>query len=409
MEGATTGSGLRSVLSSRRFNLWLAAQFTGNIGYSAWSIAVLWLAYQISGGLLLSALVLFVQYAIYSAAFVAGPFVDRVVDKRTVFLVVLPIESVTAALVGAAVVTGSLSIGVLLGSVVAMALLEDFWWTADNTVPRILVGQDNVLRAKGLQSASVGGGSLAGSSLGAALLILVGPGGGAFLFAGLLATSAVLMVPVRLRSTPVTGESLFGNFVEGWSILGRGKGRPLLQVGALLAVEGFFFGAPALLITLFANRDFGGSSHLYGLLFTAYVVGAVVSGLAIGRTNPRGYLGPLLIGATVAESAAIALAVVVLPGLLLSTGAWFLVGLASGIPVTLVYSYLQATAPPEAVGRVTSNLYLFPGIASAVGAVAFGLVSTAVSPSTLGYGVVVGLAGAGLMALVIPVVRKMRF
>jgi MFS family permease len=406
---STTGTGLRSVLANRRFTLWLGAQFTGNVGYSAWSISVLWLAYQISGTLLLSALVLFVQYGIYSITFIAGPFVDRVPDKRTVFLIVLPLESVTAALLGFAVVTGSLSVVLLLAAVVVMALLDDFWWTADNTVPRILVGKDNVLRANGLQSALVGGGSLAGYSAGAALLILVGPGGGAFLFAALLAASALLILPVRIRSTPAAQQSLFGDFIEGWSILGRGKGRPLLQIGALFAAEGFFLGAPALLVTLFANRDFGGSSHVYGLLFTAYVVGALVSGLAVSRANPRQYLGRLLVGAMVAEGAAIALAVVVLPQLLPSTGAWFLVGLTGGIPATLLYSYLQATAPPEAIGRVISNLYLFPGVASAVGAIAFGLLSSSFPPAMLGYGVGLGLVGTGIAAGGVPAMRGMRF
>jgi MFS family permease len=409
VEGSTAAAGLRSVLANRRYTLWLSAQITGNVGYSAWSISVLWLAYQISGTLLLSAIVLFVQYGIYSITFIAGPFVDRVADKRTVFLIVLPIESVTAALVGVAVVTGSLSVAFLLVTVVVMALLDDFWWTADNTVPRILVGKDNVLRANGLQSALVGGGSLAGYSVGAALLIAVGPGGGAFLFAALLATSALLILPVRIRSTPTAGQSLFGNFVEGWSILARGKGRPLLQIGSLFAAEGFFLGAPALLVTLFANRDFGGSSHVYGLLFTAYVVGAVVGGLAVGRTNPRQYLGRLLVGAMVAEGAAVALAVLALPQLLPSTAAWFLVGLAGGIPATLLYSYLQATAPPEAVGRVTSNLYLFPGVASAFGAITFGLLSSAFPPAMLGYGVALGLAATGIAAVTVPAVRGMRF
>jgi MFS family permease len=401
--------GVGSVLSNRWFRLWLAAQFTGNVGYSAWSIAVLWLAYQISGTLLLSALVLFVQYGIYSITFIAGPFVDRVADKRTVFLIVLPLEAVTAALIGVAVTTGSLSIGVLIVAVIGMALLDDFWWTADNTVPRILVGRDNVLRANGLQSALVGGGSLAGYSVGAALLILVGPGGGAFLFAALLAASAILMVPVRVRSPPVPEAGLFRDFVEGWSILARGRGRPLLQIGALFAAEGFFLGAPALLVTLFANRDFGGSSHVYGLLFTAYVVGAVAGGLAVSRANPREYLGRLLVGAMVAEGATIALAVLALPLLLPSVAAWFLVGLTGGIPATLLYSYLQATAPPEALGRVISNLYLFPGVASAAGALAFGFLSSTFPPALLGYGVGLGLVLTGIAAVAVPAVRRMRY
>lgn len=409
MAGSTPSTGLGSILANRRFSAWLGSQFASNLGYAAWSIAVLWLAYQISGTLLLPALVMFVQYGIYSLTFIAGPFVDRIRDKRTVFLIVLPLQAVVATVVGVAVFTGSFSVVPLLGAVVVMALLDDFWWTAGNTVPRILVGKDDLLRANGVQSAVTGGGSLAGYAVGAALLVLAGPDGGAFLRAAMLVTATVLIVPVGLLSAPAAERRLFRNLVEGWSILGRGKGRPLLQIGALFAAEGFFLGAPALLITLFAHREFGGSSHVYGLLFTTYMVGAIASGLVVGRANPRRFVGRLLVGATVAEGAAIALAVAALPQLLPSAGVWFLVGLTSGIPATLLYSYLQATAPPDAVGRVVSNFELFPAAASAFGAIALGLLATALPPALLGDGVGLGLVGAGIVALAVPVVRGMRF
>jgi MFS family permease len=407
--GTTTEGGLRAVLGLNRFYLWLAARFAGTIGYSAWSLSVLWLAYQISGSLVLSAIVLFVQYTLYAVTFIAGPFVDRQTDKRTVYLIVYPAEAVTAALLGVAVTTGHLTVPILLGAVIVMSVLEDFWWTADNTVPRILTGRENVLRAMGLAEALGGGGSLAGYSLGAALLVVVGPSAGAYLFAALLAASAILIAPVRIRSAKVRESRLLSNFLEGWRILFAGKGRPLLQIGTLFAAEGFFLGAPALLVTLFANRDFSGSSQVYGILFTAFVVGAVAGSLLIGRANPRAYLGRLLVSAMVAEGAAVAFAVAVLPSLPGSILAWFLVGLASSVPPTVFYSYLQATTAPDAIGRVISNIYLFPGVASAFGALAFGALSASLLPATLGYTVGIGLVAAGLAAFCVPAMRRMRF
>ena len=403
------GTGLRSVLANRRFVLWLASEFSGILGYSAWSISVLWLAYQISGTLLVSAFVLLVQYGFYAITFIAGPFVDRLPDKRTIYLIVYPVEAVAAATVGLALATGHLTVPLLLGAVAVMALLEDFWWVASNTVPRILVGKENVLRANGLAAASGSSGSLAGYSIGAALIIFVGVSGGAFLFAGLLAIAAVLIVPVSIASPPAPPTRLGTDFREGWGMLARGPGRPLLQIGALFAVEGFFLGAPALLITLFSNRGFPDPSHAYGLLFTAYVVGAVAGGLTVSRANPRHALGPWMAGSMVAEGAAVALAVLFVPQLFPSIAAWFAVGLASSVPPTLFYAYLQATTPAGAIGRVISNMYLFPGIASALGAVTFGAFALGLSPGMLGYLVAVGLVGVGVAAVSVPVVRGMRF
>ena len=352
---------------------------------------------------------LFVQYGIYSMTFLVGPFVDRVPDKRTVFLIGLPLQALIAALVGIAVLKGSLSVALLLGAVVAMAALDDFWWIAGITAPRILVGKENLLRANGLQSALVGVGSLLGYATGAALLILIGPGGGALLRAAMLAAAAILILPVGLRAPPSAERGLFRNFVAGWRILGQGTGRPLLRISALYAAFGFFLGAPVLLITLFASRDFGGSSYVYGVLFTTYMVGVVASGLAVGRTNPRRYLGRFFVSAMAAEGAMVVLAVAALPQLLPSAVAWFLVGLTGAIPATLLYSYFQAIAPPEAVARVIANLELFPSATSAVGAIALGLLSATLYPSTLGYGVGLCLMGVGIAGVAVATVRGMHF
>jgi len=399
---------LRSLLANRRFSLWLGSQVACNLGYSAWAISVLWLAYQISGTLLLSALVLFVQYGIYSLTAIAGPIADRVRDKRSVFLIVLPLQAIAAVLVGVFATSGMLSELVLLGAVAAMSLLDDFWWTTSNTVPRILVGKDNLLRANGVQTAFFGVGSLAGYAAGAALLIVVGPAGGAFLRAGMLALSAALLVPVAIPSVPTRVRRLFGSFAEGWSLLWRESGRSLMKIGSLFAAWGFFTGAPALLITLFANREYGASSFDYGLLFTAYMVGVIASGIAVGRTNPRRYVGKFLIVAMVAEGVTIALAVVTLPMLLPNAAVWFLVGLASGVPSTLVYAYFQAVAPPEAVGRIVSDLELFPSATGALGAVVLGVLATVVSPMNLGLYMGLALVVVGVVAFGVPTVRRMR-
>jgi len=354
-------------------------------------------------------LVLFIQYGIYSLTFLAGPFVDRAEDKRSIFLIVAPLQALVAGLVGVSLVLGSPPALLLLGAVAVMAVLDDFWWTAGNAVPRILVGRDNLLRANGIQSAVVGAGSLVGYGAGAALLVLVGPFGGAFLRSAMLVASVGFVLFLGLRSSPVGEQDLSHALVEGWSIMGRGNGRPLLQIGGFFAAEGFFLGAPLLLITLFASRGFGGSSYAYGLFFTAYMVGVVASGLAVGRMNPRRYVGPFLAGATIAQGATILLAVLALPWLVPSAVVWFLVGLAAGVPSTLLYSYLQAVAPPEAVGRLVSSFELFPAGASAFGAVALGILATTVSPTSLGIGTGLGLAVVGIIAIVVPAVRRMRF
>jgi MFS family permease len=402
----TTGFG--SLVRNRRFVLWMASVFCGGLGYFAWSISVLWLAYQLTGNLVVTALVLSVQYTIYAITFIAGPFVDRVSDKRRIYLVVYPIEAATVAVVGFAIRTGTLSVALLLASVVVMAILDDFWWTADNTVPPMLVSKENLLVANGLMTAAGGGSSIAGYSLGAVLLVIVGPSAGAFLFALLLVAAALLVAPVVLRSASTSDRRLLSNFLEGWSFLGRGKGRPLLQLGVVLAAEGLFLAAPPLLITLLSNRLFSNPGQTYGILFTAYVVGSLVGGLALGRANPRRHLGVVLVGAVVVQAAGLALALLFVPFTALDAGAWFVVGVATSIPSTVIYAFLQGTTPSDTIGRAVSNLYLFPGIASAVGAVAFGALSIVLAPLTFGYAIVLGILLAGVLIASVPFVWRLR-
>jgi len=225
----------------------------------------------------------------------------------------------------------------------------------------------------------------------------------------MLALSVALLLPVAIPSVPTRVRRLFGSFVEGWSLLWKQAGRSLLKIGSLFAAWGFFVGAPALLITLFANREYGASSFDYGLLFTSYMVGVIVSGIAVGRTNPRRYIGTFLILAMVAEGVTIVLAVVTLPMLLPSTAVWFLVGLASGVPSTLVYAYFQAVAPPEAVGRIVSDLEFFPSATGAIGAVVLGVLATSFSPTAIGTYMGMALVVVGVVALGVPSVRRMRF
>lgn len=409
VKGSESAGSLRSILAHRPFSLWLGSRFACNVGYSAWAISVLWLAYQISGTLLLSALVLFVQYGIYSLTAIAGPFADRAQDKRTVFLIVFPLQAITAVLVGVLLAFGSLSAAALLAAVAVISFLDDFWWLASNMVPRILLGTDNLLRANGVQATIGSAGSLAGYALGALLLTLIGPEGGAFLRGMTSVISALLLLPVAIPSVPTAARSLFRSFIEGWSLLWRQVGRSLLKVAALFAACGFFDVTPPLLITLFANREFGGSSFDYGLFFTSYMVGVIASGLVVGRANPRRYIGIFLVLAMVASGATIALAVMVLHFLAPSIGIWFLVGLASGVPPTLVYAYFQATAPPDAVGRVVSNLESLMSPTGALGAIALGILAAVLSPPSLGYTVALGFIGVGLVAFAFPTARRMGF
>ncbi len=399
--------GIRGLLRHRAYVLWLTAETSALLGFSAWSIAVIWLAYQVSGSIFDSALVIFVQAAIWASTSVAGPFVDRVRDRKKIYQVVLPAEGAIAVAVGLALRAHVLTIPALLAAVAAMSLMDDFWWTVNQTVPPTLLPRESLVRANGLAAATQGSSSIAGYSIGAVFLLLVGPEGSAFLFAALLGLAAVLLVPVRILAEPSPERNLWRSFRDGWRWLARPEGRPLLRLAGFFAATTFFSAAPPLLIELFASRRFAHPTTAYGILFTSEILGAVVAGLLISRLNPRRRLGPLIAGAVMAEGAAIALGVAVAPVLAPSALAWFLAGWAGGVPATIVYAYQQTVSPPGLLGRAISNLYLLPGIASSAGAVALGALVSTAPPATAGYGVALGISAVGAVGLLLPFLRRL--
>jgi hypothetical protein len=103
------------------------------------------------------------------------------------------------------------------------------------------------------------------------------------------------------------------------------------------------------------------------------------------------------------------LAVAVPSVLLLGAVAWFVVGFSSAAYLDAKYAFFRGAVAPEMLGRLVSNMYLFPGIASSLGALVISAV--AVSGAAVELGVAVGIAflGAGVLGLALPGVRRMHY
>ena len=204
-------------------------------------------------------------------------------------------------------------------------------------------------------------------------------------------------------------ESFLRSFRDGWRRLADGPSRPLLQLLAVDTIRGVWINAPPLLITLLANAAFPQPALSYGVLFVAYVVGEVTADLSLGRWNPRHRVGGILLGSLFATAVAVGIAVVLPPFLLASAVAWFAVGLLVEAYYDAKYAYLRGAVAPEALGRVTANLYLFPGIASAAGALGISALAGAVAPIVLGAFVAAGFVVSGILGALLPGYRRLRY
>jgi hypothetical protein len=402
--------GYRDLLANRRFLYYFASSATGEAGYAVYAISILWLALQISGSLLITGLVLFVEFGIYAFSFLAGPFVDRAANLRTVLLIGYPVQGILALAIGVFEYAHLLTIPLLLGLVIAISFAWNFTWTAVNALPPRIVPEDQLFLANGLLSAVTGGNQIAGYAAGAALILLTGVSGGAVLYGLLNFAGAFLAIPVSVPRRPSPPKSIAEDFTAGWRFITGGPRRPLLQLSIFSAAQALFSAAPPLLIALLATSRFPNPALSYSVLFTVFAIGGIAGSIGLGQWNPRRRLPEIWIGVSIAEGLLILAAVLVAPALGWSVIVWFWVGVVDVAFYTALIVFFQATTPAGMLGRALNNTYVFRGSSRAVGALVVGVLATSLGAVQLG-----GLVGGVLILVgitgpfVFPAVRKLTF
>jgi len=401
--------GYRSVLRNRRFLIYQASGILSSTGYAVYSISIPWIAYVYSGSFVIVGLVLFLEIGVYAFTFLAAPLVDRAADKRIVFLVGYPIQAVAAVVLAYAAAHGELQLPLLLVLVAVLSVAWDFEWAVFQVAPRLLLSKDELFAGQGLGSALGAGVQVGGYTAGAGLILVSGAVGSGFLYAGLLVGATLLAALVPLRGGRASEHDYLAGFLEGWKYLGTPEGRPLLQLGLLGAVSGFFSVAPAVLITLDANRSFTDPGLAYGVLFTSLVIGGVAVDLLLGHFNPRRRVGAVIVGSLSVSALALFLTGVIPPSLPLAAGAWFLAG--AGLSAYLAGSgtFLLGYVPENRLARVSSNLYVFRGAAGAVGALVVGVLASELVPRSVAVIVALVFGIAALASLLLPAVRTFAF
>ena len=396
-------------MANRQFRWFLASWTSANVGYSVYAISIVWLAYTVSHSFLIVGVVLFIEYATYTGVFLVGPIADRVGNQRTIYVACYPVMGVAAIIIGFGELDGFLSVPLLLALIAFISILWDIAWAAGNAAPGLLVSRDEQFAAQGLIGAVGGANAIAGYAAGGALILLVGAEGGMILYGFLLIAAAVLAAPLTVRPSPIPGETFGESFRAGWRLITDPPGRPLLKLATVDSIQGFFGAVPALLITLLAASTFHASAPAFGTLFVSYVVGSTAAGLAFGRWNPRNHIGTVIVASLFGIAGALTVIVGLPPILVLEAAAFFGAGFLWSVYPDAKYAFYRGSFEPSQLGRVISNMYLFPGIASSAGALLLGSFANGVSPIELGGVAAIGFLGAGLLALLLPGIRTLRF
>lgn len=401
--------GFRTVLRNRPYLLWLASSNVASVGYSVYSISIVWLAYVATHSYAVVGLVLFAEYATYAGTFLIAPLADRVTNQRTIYLVCYPAQALAAALLGVAVLRGFLTVPLLLGLIVLISALWDLAWAAYQAAPRLLLSREELFAAEGVGGAIGGANSIAGYAAGGVLIVFVGAAGGMYLYAALLTLGAILAVGLAIHPGPSAETGFAESFRSGWRVLTSEPGHSLLQLVSVDAIQAFFTSGVALLITLISITVFASSGVAYGILFAAYVIGGVAAGLVLGWTNPRGRAGMVMVISLGASGLVFSLVGLVPPILALFVLAWVLIGVMTTSYTNSKYAFVRGSVDPSKLARVSANMYLLPGITSAVGALTLGIWANSSNSPLFGLTIGVGFLVAGLLATLLPGVKALRY
>jgi predicted MFS family arabinose efflux permease len=199
----------------------------------------------------------------------------------------------------------------------------------------------------------IGGAIVAGAGAPAALFIDVG----SFLACG------ALLIDLHPHVEEAAGNSVRARLRAAWQHISASPSlRGLLLADAIAWV--FFESGPPIEVT-YAKSTLHAGDTGFGLLLTAWGVGAVLGSLVFARARRRP-LGTLLSAGTLAVGLAY-VAFAAAPSLLLACVAALLGGIGNGIELPALYSIVQQMAPQHLHGRLMGAVESLSALAIAIG------------------------------------------
>jgi MFS family permease len=349
---ARTSEAIAPARLGRSFRWLFSASFINNLGDGVTVAAGPLLVASLTRDPFLVSLAVLSEYLPFLLFGIPGGAVaDRVDRKRMVVIADVSRAAMLAVLVYT-VVTGSVSIAIVLIGLFALATAEVFADSASSTLLPSVVSREDL----GLGNARIQGSMLLTNQL-------VGPPIGAFLFtigmalpfatnAACFLLGAVLISRIAAttraeRSGPTTG--FFADMAEGvrWLV----HHPPMRTLALTILLFNVTFGAAWSVLVLYASDRLGMGAVGFGLLTTAVAVGGVFGTLFYGRLERRFALADIMRVGLIIEtithlvlalttSAAVALGMLVVFG-----GHAFVWGTTSTV-------VRQRAVPNELMGRV---------------------------------------------------------
>lgn len=305
-------------------------------------------------------------------ALYAGVISDRL-DRRLIVVFVDVSRAIVLVGVAASIVTGTVSIAIVLVALFVIATAEVFADNASHTLLPMLVSRDDLVIGNArIQAGFVTLNQLAGPPLGAALFAI----GMAVPFIGqaiLVAAGALLVSRVRLPAhgrDPARASAIRHEIAEGFRWVRHNAAVRTLVL--TIFTFNITFGAAWSVLVLYAGERLGLGDIGFGLIATVSALGGVVGTVAYGWITRRVSLGNIMrIGLIIETLTHLVLAITTTPAVAMAV--FFVFGLHAFVWGTTSTAVRQRAVPSELQGRVgaVNTVGTFGGlvIGSALGGV----------------------------------------
>jgi MFS family permease len=337
----------------RSFRWLLASSIVTNVGDGiALAAGPLLVASQTRDPLLVSMALLAQQLPNLLFGLLAGGVADRF-DRRRIVVAVNLGRALVLAVLAATIVSGTVSIAVVLATLFVLGTAEVFADVGSSALLPRLVRREYL----GIANARLTGSFLLTNQLLAppigALLFTVGMALPFAANAACFVLGAVLVsrVVMQVAAEPAGDRRSFrADLAEGvrWLIAHP----PMRTLALTIVAFNVTYGAAWAVLVLYADEHLGMNEIGFGLLTTAIAVGGVIGTLSYGRLERRFSLGDIMrVGLLIETATHLVLALTTLPVVALATMVVF--GAHAFVWGTTSTTVRQRAVPDELLGRVT--------------------------------------------------------
>ncbi|MPZ88054.1 MAG: MFS transporter [Nitriliruptorales bacterium] len=389
-------------LRNRNYRLYVAGQTLSANGTWMQRVGQGWLVLELTGSGTLLGVTLALQHL---PMLLAGPwgglFADRL-DKRRLLLWTQSISGALALFLGVLTATGLVQFWMVLILAFALGTVNALDHPTRQTFVLEMVGSNQVTNAVTLNSIVNNAAKAVGPAIAGVLISIAGLAASFLInavsyFAVVVALALMSTGDLRPSAAPRRAR---GQLREGLRYVARTSelAAPLL----LMTLAGMLAFEFQVVLPLFARDTFGGGSEIYGLMFSAMGIGAVLGGLIVAgslrATNTVLLVSALGFGGLVLIAA-------IAPTLTLALVALFGIGAASIAFRATANSMLQLRASPEMRGRVMALWGIAMMGTTPIGGPLIGRIAETAGPRfALGLGGVATMIGA--IALFVHLLRR---